>query len=169
VTDFSLNYSGTSTLFGLSRRVEIFLRAMERTVKYLSEWKSDVQEETLSTFLYNLPYLTACNIFPPLHVLNIFLRKGQAGGSVSPRFTWQPFEISEQEYEEVLPKILNPDWAVLYKTLWRKRLPMKLDPTFDHINDRDAWIEAVAKKHGSKSLEEVEKEIEQFQAEHPDI
>jgi hypothetical protein len=42
-----------------------------------------------SIFLYDLPDLTACNVFPPLHILNILLLRGWAGGSMSPKFTWK--------------------------------------------------------------------------------
>jgi hypothetical protein len=86
-----------------------------------------------------------------------------------PRFVWEPFEISEQEYQELLPKLLDPDWDVLCAKLWRIRLPMKLDSEFDDITDRLTWLEIVGKKHGSKSLEEAAEEQRQFFREHPGI
>jgi len=146
---------------------------MERTVKYSSqgdEWLCADRKEALSIFLYELPDLTACNVFPPLHILNILLCRGWAGGNIGrPRFTWEPFEISEQEYQELLPKLLDPDWEVMCKKLWRIRLPMKHDPEFDDIADRYTWMETVCKKHGSKSFEEEAEKIQQFKKEHSDI
>jgi predicted nucleotidyltransferase len=147
---------GAIATFGSTARDESDIGAMERIIKYSrQEWSlcdcGDL-EEPLSTFLYDLPNLTVCNVFPPLHILNILLLKGWVGGSMSPNFIWKPFEISEQEYQEILPKLLDPNWAVLCKKLWRIRLPMKIDPDFDGINDRDIWIELVSEKHRVKSL-----------------
>lgn len=146
---------------------------MERIIKY-SRWSfapkyDGDREEPFSTFLHDLPHLTACNVFPPLHILNVILLKGKAGGSLSPDFLWEPFEISKQEYQEILPKLLDPDWAVLRKKLWRFRLPMKHDPEFDNIADHYLWRTAVCEKHGAKSLEELGKAIEQFERACPDV
>lgn len=145
---------------------------MERTVKYSrrgEEWQCADLEEALSVFLYEMPTVTIYNVFPPRHILNIFLLRGSAGGSVgSPRFTWEPFEISEYEYQTTLPKLLDPDWSVLYKKLWRIRLPMKLDPEFDEIVDRDVWMSEVCHKH-TKSLEVATIKIEQFRLNHAEL
>lgn len=42
---------------------------------------------------------------------------------------------------------------------------MKIDPEFDDITDRHAWMEAVCKKHGTNSLEEAKQEINLFKSE----
>jgi hypothetical protein len=130
-----------------------------RIVQYSRSWYSvELLTEPLSTFLYELPYITSCNILPPRHILNIVLLKGEHGGSMSPKFTWEPFELSEQEYQEILPKLLDPDWLVLAPKIWRLRLPMKLDTAFDHITDRLDWMTEVSIKHQVQSKEEQEKE-----------
>jgi hypothetical protein len=139
---------------------------MERTVKYSRELYDRIdREEALSTFLYELPNLTACNIFPPLHILNTLLLRGWTGGNMGiPRFVWEPFEISDREYREILPKILNPNWALLCQKIWYIRLPMKLDNEFDEIDDRYLWMENISQKYRSSSYEEEnekwKKEIE---------
>lgn len=142
---------------------------MARLIKYSRQRECVLdaeREEALSIFLYELPDLTACNIFPPRHILNSLLQRGWAGGNLNrPFFAWEPFEISEQEFQELLPKLLNPDWGVLSKKLWRIRLPMKIDPEFDDITDRHTWMESVCKKHGTNSLEEAESEINLFKSE----
>lgn len=142
---------------------------MERIIKYSRQGERSLdadREEALSIFLYELPGLTACNVFPPRHILNSLLRRGWAGGNLNrPFFTWKPFEISEQELQELLPKLLNPDWRVLSNKLWRIRLPMKIDPEFDDISDRHTWMKSVCKKHGTNSLEEAEQEINLFKSE----
>ncbi|MBD2035113.1 hypothetical protein H6F76_08735 [Leptolyngbya sp. FACHB-321] len=129
---------------------------MERIIRYSrKDWshcECGDREEPLSTFLYDLPILTACNVFPPLHILNVLLLRGWVGGSMSPRFSWQPFEIFEQEYQEVLPKLLYPDWAALSNKLWRIRALMKLDSEFDRVSDRDTWMALVGKKHARTSV-----------------
>jgi hypothetical protein len=146
---------------------------MERIIKYSrQDWyqcECGEREEPLSTFLYDLPNLTACNVLPPLHILNILLARGWAGGSMSPKFTWNPFEISELEYQEILPKLLAPNWAVLCNKLWRIRLPMKLDLEFDAIDDRYTWMALVREKYEAKSLDEIKKEIEQFKNEYAEV
>ncbi|ALF53399.1 hypothetical protein ACX27_11990 [Nostoc piscinale CENA21] len=129
---------------------------MERIVKYSrQDWckcECGEREELLTTFLYDLPNLTACNIFPPLHILNILLLRGWAGGGMSPKFSWKAFEISELEYQEMLPKLLYPNWQILHKKLWRIRLPMKLDPEFDSIGDRYTWMALVSEKYQGKLI-----------------
>lgn len=146
-----------------------YLIVLEKIVKYSRQEESNLnteREEALSIFLYELPDLTACNVFPPLHILNSLLQRGWAGGNLNrPFFAWEPFEISEPEFQELLPKLLDPDWRVLSNRLWRIRLPMKTDPEFDDITDRHTWMESVCKKHGTKSLEEAEQEINLFKSE----
>jgi hypothetical protein len=145
---------------------------MERLVKYSIQqvgYLSDDREKFLSVFLYEVPSVIAYNVFPPLHILNISLRNGRSGhGSHSPLFTWEPFEVSNQEYQELLPKLLNPDWEVIYEELWCYRLPMKLDSEFDHITDRYAWLDTVSQKY-RKSVEETFEEYHQFLEERPSI
>ncbi|MGG6267682.1 hypothetical protein ACQ4M3_11510 [Leptolyngbya sp. AN03gr2] len=147
---------------------------MERIIGYFrtghapSE-RNGYREEPLSTFLYDLPHLTICNVIPPLHILNAILLKGGAVGSHSPDFAWEPFKISEQEYQEILPKLLDPDWAILRKKLWLFRLPMRHDPEFHNIADQVTWMMAVLGKYGAKSSEEVGKAIEEFERENPDV
>jgi hypothetical protein len=135
------------------------LGTTERIVHYrkVGELIDEYVKEPLSTFLYDLPYITSCNIVPPRHLLNTILLKGKHGGSMSPRFTWEPFELSEQEYEEILPKLLNPDWSILAPKLWKLRLPMKVDRTFDDITDRHLWRVEVSAKYWSDPKEAEEK------------
>lgn len=146
---------------------------MERIVKYsrygyAPPEENGEREEPLSTFLYDLPTSTDCNFVLPLHILNMVLLRGQMG-SLSPEFTWQPFELSEQEYQETLPKLLDPNWAVLRKKIWCFRLPMKHAPEFDHLMDRYEWMLAVCEKYGIKSLKEAAEAEQQFRREHPGI
>jgi hypothetical protein len=136
------------------------LETTERIVQYRRSWYGvELLKEPLSTFLYELPHITSCNILPPRHILNIVLLKGENGGSMSPKFTWDPFELSEQEYQEILPQLLDPDWSVLAPKIWRLRLPIKLDTEFDYITDRLDWMMEVSIKHQVQSKEEQEKEL----------
>jgi hypothetical protein len=140
--------------------VQADVETTERIVQYSRSWHSvEPLTEPLSTFLYELPYITSCNILPPRHILNMTLLKGEHGGSMSPTFTWDPFELSEQEYQETLPKLLDPDWSVLAPKIWRLRLPMKLDTEFDYITDRFEWMTKVSIKYQAESKEEQEKEL----------
>ena len=56
---------------------------MERTVQYLRHelfYEPEPREARFSVFVYDVPYLNACGIFPPLHILNMILRSGGGDG-----------------------------------------------------------------------------------------
>lgn len=56
---------------------------------------------TLKDLLFEIPYLLASGLIPPLRVLNELLRTGVHDAGMSGGCKWRPFEISQAEYEEL--------------------------------------------------------------------
>lgn len=55
----------------------------------------------LVSFVYDVPYLSACGIISPLYILNQVLSKGGGDSAMSPGASWEPFVLSESEYNEL--------------------------------------------------------------------
>lgn len=64
---------------------------------------------TLSEFLFTLPYLFLLDgseqPFPPLAVLNEIFKSGKWDAGMSGGCEWKPFEISEDEYDELVQRL----------------------------------------------------------------
>jgi hypothetical protein len=101
-------------------------------------------------FVYDVPYLSVCNVFPPLHILNQILESGGSEGGMSPGATWKPFRISLKDYEEVLPLVLKPNRSELKMHARYPEQQLFIDPEFDHFDDHLEWLIAVSSKHGKK-------------------
>lgn len=109
------------------------------------------REDSLLVLVYDIPYFGACGVFPPLHLLNEMLVSGGSQGGMSPGATWEPFSVSEQEYQDLVEAVRT----VAPKTLRRKaRYADKaytFDPSFDHHQDYFDWMRAVCAKHRTES------------------
>jgi len=124
---------------------------MERRVSYLRHEfhfpDPEPRDAPLSVFLFDVPYLGACGVFPPLHLLNWLLRRGGGDGGMSPGASWEPFEISPAEYEAVVAQVLSPDRRVLEseaRYFWQEFV---LDHEFDQDADWFTWTKRVCAKH----------------------
>src|SRR6266576_2918778 len=116
---------------------------MNRTVRYSRhEFRFDPEpcEAPLWAFLYDIPHLAACGIFPPRHLLNMRLKAGGGDSGMSPGASWEPFEVSEAEYAETVAKVLNPDRVILKRYARYIDQQWTLDPTFDHYTDWIQWF-----------------------------
>lgn len=125
---------------------------MDRTVRYMRhEFRFDPEtcEAPLWAFLYDIPHLAACGIFPPRHLLNVKLKTGGGDSGMSPGASWEPFELSESEYAETVAKVLNPDRVVLKRYARFIDQHWTLDPTLDHYTDWLAWFSTACAKHRS--------------------
>ena len=81
------------------------------------------QRGTMVDLLEAVPYLLVARVVPPWHVVNDLLRSGGGDAGMSGACTWEPFEITRSEWEdlardlEALPpkrrcKVLEPpDWV----------------------------------------------------------
>src|SRR5215468_7889371 len=81
---------------------------------------------TLKDLLFAIPYLLSPKLLPPRQVLNDLLRTGVLDAGMSGGCRWPPFEISTQEYDELLAEctstaaeslqqVTSPEWVQTYR------------------------------------------------------
>lgn len=118
----------------------------ERQVDYVrieDRGSPEARRAPLWAFLMDLPYFGACGIFPPLHHLNAILKSGTHVGA-----TWEPFELSEEEYQNVLPRLVNPDANLLAQYSRYEWQVFEVDPDLDKFTDFAEWQRRACEKHG---------------------
>lgn len=123
------------------------------TVEYLRyefHGEPEAVAAPLWVFVFDVPYLAVCNVFPPLHILNEILESGGSEGGMSPGATWKPFRISARDYEELLSVVLHPDRDTLRKFARYPDQQLFIDTEFDHLPEHMDWLLAVAGKYGNK-------------------
>jgi hypothetical protein len=121
-----------------------------RTVAYVRhEYHGDPERRNaeLPVLVYDIPYFGACGIFPPRHVMNEFLLTGGGDGGMSPGASWQPFELSRGEYDELVQAVKLLDPQSLGDRARYTRVKFEFDSSFDHIETWESWLEAVCQKH----------------------
>jgi hypothetical protein len=122
---------------------------VERLVKYVrhdDRGPSVPVEAPLWGFLLDVPYLGAAGVFPPLRLLNQVLAAGGKKWVVGA--TWEPFQITADEYQEAIPNVLVPPSQLLERysrTPWQV---FELDPELDDCADYDEWFKITMHKHG---------------------
>jgi hypothetical protein len=87
-----------------------------RSVNYTTHWSyagpGVERSAQLIDFVLDILYLMdSSGIVPPFHVLNEVLQEGGSNGGMSPGTSWQPFEISDVEYQELVEGLLKLDIA----------------------------------------------------------
>lgn len=131
-----------------------------KTVKYTQhDFHGDPEsrETNLLAFVYDIPYFSACGVFPPYHIVNqIFSSSGSIGG-MSPGATWEPFTVSCAEYDELIAALENTPVAKLQPYARYADVPMKAHRSFDHIQDRIQWMTAVCRTHRDSRHNELKK------------
>ena len=110
----------------------------------------------LRTFIYDVPYLGACGIFPPLHILNEIFARGGGDGGMGPGASWEPFEIGAAEYDELVREIAGLNPGSLGEAARYGELAFAFDPAFDHIQTWEEWIVAVCTKHRAAYHEKLD-------------
>lgn len=105
------------------------------------------RQAPLYAFVYDIPYFGVCSIFPPFHIANQYFASGGSQGGMSPGATWEPFEISESEYQDLVATIKELDPATLGDTARYTEVKFAFDHSFDHIQDLFEWIQAVGQEH----------------------
>ena len=101
----------------------------------------------LAVFVYDVPFFAACGIFPPLHIANEIFQSGGSAGGMSPGATWQPFQISLDEYDELVQEVGRLDPGGLGDGARYTGIKYAFDQSFDHIPDWETWLLAVCEKH----------------------
>jgi hypothetical protein len=108
-----------------------------RTVRYV-RWhgcgwgdRPEPAENSLLAFVYDIPYFGACGVFPPFRLLNQFLLTGGSSGGMSPGATWEPFELSPEEYRDLVAAVRAVPPESLRDRARYAWLPFKFDPEFE--------------------------------------
>ena len=119
----------------------------ERQVKYLrhdDRAPSLVCEAPLWAFLFDQPYFNAsnCGVLPLLPHLNTMLKSGRTVNA-----SWEPFEVTPEEYAALVPKLLEPDHALLEQFSSHKWQVFQADPSLDHYSDFAEWQLKAREKH----------------------
>ena len=68
--------------------------------EYLMPWKWR-KKNPVYRFILDIPYALYFSIVPGRDALNEVLRSGSAGGVMGTGLYWDPFEVAEEEYEEI--------------------------------------------------------------------
>ena len=141
---------------GLARREAVGRqghRPFVRIVRYTRHEPHGLPEQReapLSVFVYDVPYLPASGLLPPLHLLSPLLMSGGSEGGMGPGATWEPFNLSISEYEELVASLATQSASEVSQRARYAEVPLAVDPSFDHINDRFAWAKAVMEAHGER-------------------
>lgn len=104
-------------------------------------------ESSLLTFVYDVPYFSACGVFPPLHIANEVFSGGRSGGGMSPGASWNPFTISKEEYAALVEAISHTSVSELKPYARYAEIQMKFDHEFDSIRGQIKWSKAVCERH----------------------
>lgn len=116
---------------------------------------TETRNAPLLVFVYDIPYMDACGIFPPLHILNIVLLEGGDEGGMSPGATWKPFALNEEQYAALVAEIVQIDPSVFGDQVRYAYVQFNFDNTLDHITDRSAWYQAACAKPSEQYLQKV--------------
>jgi hypothetical protein len=102
---------------------------------------------TLLTLVYDIPYFSACGIFPPLHIANEIFSKGTSGGGMSPGTDWEPFTLSEPEYQTLVEDVQCTPVEEIKPFARYAHIKFKFDHSLDGIATRYDWFAACCKKY----------------------
>jgi len=61
--------------------------------------------------------------------------------------TWQPFEISKDEYDGLVEDIKNTDLTEIGSFARYAWIKFEFDDSFDHITNWEDWMSASCEKH----------------------
>ena len=112
-------------------------------------------ENSLLGFVYDVPYLGACGVFPPFHLLNWVLLKGGNDGGMGPGATWEPFSLSETEYSHLIAAVKETRVESLRAPARYAQVAYMFDAAFDGISDYVEWMYAACAKHRASYHEEL--------------
>ena len=79
-----------------------------RTIQFIatdySPWEmiSEQKECNLADFIEAVPYLMLSRVIPSREAINEVLQRGEFGGGMSPGAKWDSFQMTQDEYDEVV-------------------------------------------------------------------
>lgn len=109
--------------------------------------KPEKKEGPLIDLIYDIPYLDVCGILPPLHLLNERLLSGGGDGGMSPGASWEPFEVSQAEYDALCRQIEDTPLEELQQRGHAVHATLQRDPEIEHHRTHKAWMRAAVAKH----------------------
>jgi hypothetical protein len=109
-------------------------------------------KRSLLEFVYDVPHLAPCGVFPPLHILNDLLRTGGGDAGMSPGASWEPFELDAGEYEALAKAVLDTSPTTFGSSPRFAQVQLMFDHDFDYIVDRMVWNRAVSEAHQQQWL-----------------
>lgn len=127
-----------------------------RNVKYKTYWSyagpGIKRAEPLSEFVLDILYLMEVNgVIPPLAILNKVLLGGGGNGGMSPGTAWKPFEISEEEYNELVQALLQLDVEqAKQKHPYVRFERVIVDPELHICTDHLDWLQRIIQKYKHK-------------------
>lgn len=117
-------------------------------------------EASLLEFLFDIPYFPPCGVFPPFHLLNQFLSAGGSEGGMSPGAIWEPFTVTQEEYEQVVGAIESTPLSDIKRyALYAFAKPV-FDPELDGFATYSPWMRAACQKHRARYHREMEARIQ---------
>jgi hypothetical protein len=113
----------------------------------------------LVSFVYDIPHLPACGMFPPFHILNEILSEGGGDAGMSPGTSWKPFKLSKDEYTELWKLIEKTDLSSVKKNARFAEVKFKRDLELEYIKDRFEWMSQTCTKYREWYVEQLNKTI----------
>jgi hypothetical protein len=108
--------------------------------------EDEERDGSLLQLVYDIPYLGACGIFPPLPILNARLMGGGGDGGMGPGASWKPFSLTAEQYAALAAQIRSTSVTDLRGARYVERA-FAFDSSFDQIGDEVEWMRSVCAKH----------------------
>ena len=124
-----------------------------RTLKYqrheFHQDAPDIRQASLAEFVLDVPYLLARGVVPPHHILNAVLQTGGGDAGMSPGTGWEPFQVTTQEYEELLEHLRGMDLDQVQDQDRARFVPDRilLDETLWDCTTHHEWLRQVHQKY----------------------
>lgn len=99
----------------------------------------------LIVFVYDVVSISESGIIPPFSILN---ERFLSGGKCNPfgDVDWEPFEISRDEYDQLVDEIEAVDPASIWSHKGISFVKLRRAEELDHITDSRRWTKAVCQK-----------------------
>lgn len=113
------------------------------------EFHADPQrcKAELPFFLLDIPYLFFGGVIPPLAVINSVLKRGGGDAGMSPGASWEPFTLTEAEYEQLVQELLSLDLGEAKRKARFVQQPLTHDPALHNHRDLFHWLRAAREKY----------------------
>ena len=94
------------------------------TYRYLPpvgpRYPSNPVTRSLADFVEEIPYFLTFNLIPPLSVINEEFRTGEHDAGMSGGCVWEPFTITQEEFDELVQELQNRGLRSIAQPQWVK-------------------------------------------------